>query len=92
MKERRVAAMQQCVDYKLQLHKNLSKNQETFNKSQLARRDALIMESEIKKQRVWDYECIKNFHENCKQLSWGKAGKFQILGEIVDYSKYEDPK
>ena len=90
MKHRRLAAMQQCVDYKLNIHKTLSGDPATFNKSQLAKRDALIMESEIKKQRVWDYESMKNFHDSCKGNSYGKSGKYRVLGEPVDYSKYED--
>ena len=90
MKERRIAAMQRCVDYKFQKHRDLSKSETTFNKSQLAKRDALIMECEIKKQRAWDYESLTNFHHDCKQLSYGKAGKVKIVGEPVDYSKYED--
>ncbi|KAL5255798.1 hypothetical protein ACHWQZ_G011130 [Mnemiopsis leidyi] len=92
MKERRIAAMQKCVDYKLQICQDLSKSETTLNKSQLAKRDALIMECEIKKQRAWDYESLMNFHHDCKQLSYGKAGKMKIVGEPVDYSKYENMK
>ena len=93
MKERRIAAMQRCVDYKLQMHQRLSAVQETFNRAQLAKRDAQIMEIEIKKERAWDYECLINFHEQCKNISYGKAGKMKIIGESgVDYSKYEDGK
>ena len=91
MKERRIAEMQRCVDFKLQQHQNLLKDQATFNKSQLAKRDAMIMEIEIKKERAWDYECVTNFREQCKDLSYGKAGKMKFVGEPVDYSKYENP-
>ena len=92
MKERRIAAMQRCIDYKYQIHRDLSNSETTLHKSQLAKRDALIMECEIKKQRVWDYESLINFHHDCKQLSYGKAGKMKIVGEPVDYSKYENMK
>lgn len=88
--ERRAAAMRQCVLYQNQLSEKLAKEPETLNKSKLAERNALIMELEIKKHRVMDYETILNFRQNCKISSWGKAGKAGALGEFVDYKSYED--
>jgi len=89
MKERRMAAMQRCVDYKNKQHDLLAEYPELLKQSKLCQRDALLMEHEMKKQKITDYSDLMNFRYQCKSYSYGREGKFRMVGIPIDYSKYE---
>ena len=92
MAERRISAMKNCILFKEKQHKILSNEPEKINISNIAKRDALIMELDIKKQHLMDYEQRLNFRKDCKELTYGQEGKAANCFENVDYTKYEDGK
>ena len=90
MADRRISAMKECILLKGKEYEHLSNVLGKFNQSQVAKRDALIMELDIKKQRLMDYETRLNFRKDCKELTYGKEDKAPVFFDNIDYAKYEN--
>ena len=88
-KERQIAAMERCIAYKYSEHENLLPDSSSYRKAQLAKRDALIMEIDVQKQHVTDFEDLKNFRDICKKEVIQRSKWPHIPGEAVQWEQYE---
>ena len=88
MFERRMSTMAKCVNQKVTESQTLK----NVNRAKLAERDALLMELEMKKQKVDDFQQYKNFCLSCARASYEKYSSYYhtMFTDVKDGTLFEE--